>query len=73
MHRAKLHNNCKKLMPRLVTAFALAVYARASGMASKARAKAVTAHAERYVYARASWQLREKADCCGVPRLVKEG
>ena len=40
-------NNCMKLMPRLVTAFALQDDAYASGLASKARAKPVTAYAER--------------------------
>ena len=42
-----LYNNRMKLMPRLVTAFALADDAGAPGFASKARAKPVTAYAER--------------------------
>ena len=43
----RLANNCMKLMPRLVTAFATIDDACASGLASKARAKPVTAYAER--------------------------
>ncbi|MBZ0097850.1 MAG: hypothetical protein K8F30_02120 [Taibaiella sp.] len=45
-----LLNNSIKLIPRLVTAFACEWQRCALGLASKARAKPVTAYAGRYTY-----------------------
>ena len=47
LRNVSIANNRMKLMPRLVTAFALEDDACASGLASKARAKPVTAYSER--------------------------